>query len=125
MDFFFNWLLVIGHKLIMTSFFPWKIILAITDEIEHIVKSFQVVTYSTICSGHIQHTNYDVTIVEVTMTRQKFQKLLNLEIDETLLFCDFLGNFIPITRTAKLFTVPYSNPFTNRTLFSSDEIFTL
>ena len=67
----------------MTSFFPWKIIRAIiTHEIEHVEKSFQVVTYSTICTGHVQRNNHDVIIVEVTMTRQKFQKLLNSEINQ-------------------------------------------
>ena len=40
------------------------------------------VTYSTICTGHIQHNNHDVTIVEVTMTRNFFQNLLNLEINQ-------------------------------------------
>ena len=65
----------------VTSFFPWKIIRAITHEIEHVEKSFQAVTYNTICTGHIQHNNHDVTIVEVTMTRQNFQKLLNPEIN--------------------------------------------
>ena len=69
-------------KLIVTSFFPWKIIRAITHEIEHVEKRFQVVIYSTICTEHIQHNNHDVTIVEVTMTRQNFQKLLNLEINQ-------------------------------------------
>ena len=63
--------LVNGHKLIATSFF--QIICAITHEIEHEEKSFQLVTYSTICTGHIQHNNDDVIIVEVTMTRQKFK----------------------------------------------------
>ena len=66
----------------MTSFFPWKIILVITHEIEHVEKNLQVVTYSTICTGHIQHNNHDVTIVEVTMTRQIFQKLQNPEINQ-------------------------------------------
>ena len=65
----------------MTSFFPWKIIRAITHEIEHVEKSFEVVTYSTIYIGHTQHNNHDVIIVEVTMTRQNFQKLFrSLEI---------------------------------------------
>ena len=64
-----------GHNLIVTSFFPWKIIRAITHEIEHVEKSFQVVTYSTICTGHIEQHNNDVIMVEVTMTRQKFQKM--------------------------------------------------
>ena len=41
-----------------------------------------MVTYSTICTVHIQHNIHDVTIVEVTMTRQKFQKLLNPEINQ-------------------------------------------
>ena len=59
---------------------------AITDEIEHVEKSFQVVTYSTICTEHIQHNNDDVIIVEVSMTRQKFQKLLNPEINQTEVF---------------------------------------
>ena len=46
------------------------------SEIEHAEKSFQEVTYSTICTGHKQHNNNnDVIIVEVTMTRQKFQKI--------------------------------------------------
>ena len=71
-----------GHKLIVTSFFPWKIIRAITHEIEHVEKSFQVVTYSTVCIGHIQHNNHDVIKVEVMMTRQNFQKLLNPEINQ-------------------------------------------
>ena len=54
----------------MTSFVPWKIIRAITHEIEHVEKSFQVVTCSTICTGHIQNNNHDVIIVEVTMIDQ-------------------------------------------------------
>ena len=66
----------------MTSFFPWKIIRAITHEIEHVEKSFQVVTYSTICTGHIQHNNDDVIKVEVTMTRRNFQKLPNPEMNQ-------------------------------------------
>ena len=67
----------------LTSFFPWKIIRAITHEIEHVEKSFQVVTCSTICTEHIQHNNEDIIIVEVTMTRQKFQKkMLNPEINQ-------------------------------------------
>ena len=70
--------------MIVTSFFPWKIIRAITHEIEHVERSSQVVTYSTICTGHIQHNNDDVIIVKVTMTRQKFQKLLNSEIVHNL-----------------------------------------
>ena len=45
-------------------------------------ESFQVVTYSTICTGHIQHNNNDIIMVEVTMTRQNFQKLLNPEINQ-------------------------------------------
>ena len=61
------------------SFFPWKIIRTLTHEIEHVEKSFQVVTYSTICTEHIQHNNDDIIIVEVTMTRQKF---LNPEINQ-------------------------------------------
>ena len=66
---------LLDTKLIVTSFFPWKIIRAITHEIEHVEKSFQVVTYNTICTGH-------VIIVEVAMTRQNFQKLLNPEINQ-------------------------------------------
>ena len=50
---------VIGHKLIVTSFFSWKILRAITHEIEHVEKSFQAATYSTICTGHIKHNNHD------------------------------------------------------------------
>ena len=65
----------------MTSFFPWKIIRVITHEIEHVEKNFQVVTYSTIGTGHIQHNNHDVIIVEVTMANI-FQKLLNPEINQ-------------------------------------------
>ena len=49
-----NWFPVIGHKLIVTSFFPWKIIRAITHEIEYVEKILQVVTYSTICTEHMQ-----------------------------------------------------------------------
>ena len=55
---------------------------AITHEIEHVEKSFQVVAYSIIYIGHIQHNNNDVIIVEVTMTRQKFEKFLNPEINQ-------------------------------------------
>ena len=47
------------------------------SQIEHVEKSFHVVTYSTICIGQLQHNNHDVTIVEVTMIGQNFQKLLN------------------------------------------------
>ena len=68
MQFFFNGLPVSGHKLIVTSLFPRKIIRAITHEIEHVEKNFQVVAYSTICIGHIQHNNDDVIIMEVTIT---------------------------------------------------------
>ena len=78
----FNGLPVIGHKLIVTSFFPWKIIRAIDNEIEHVEKSFEVATYSIICIGHIQHNNSDVIIVEVTMTSQRSQKLLNPVINQ-------------------------------------------
>ena len=46
------------------------------------IESFQVVTYSTICIGQIQHSNHEVTRVEVTITRQNFQKLLNPEINQ-------------------------------------------
>ena len=66
----------------MTSFFSWKIIRAIIHEIEHVEKSFQVLTYFTICTEHIQHNNDDIVIVEVMMIGQKFQKLLNLEINQ-------------------------------------------
>ena len=41
--FIFNGLPVIGHKLILTSFFLWKIIRAITHEKEHVEKIFQAV----------------------------------------------------------------------------------
>ena len=61
-----NGLPVIGHKLIATSLFLWKIILAMTYKIEHVEKSFQVVTYSTICSGHIEHSDYDIIIYTET-----------------------------------------------------------
>ena len=44
---------VIGHNLIMTSFFLWKIIRVLTQNIDHVEHSFRVVTYSTICTGHI------------------------------------------------------------------------
>ena len=51
---FFSYMFtVIGHKLIVTSFFLWKIIRIITQNIEHVEKNFQVVTYSTICGGHM------------------------------------------------------------------------
>ena len=72
---------VIGHNLIVTSFLLWKIIRAITQNIEHVEQNFQVVTYSTICTGHIYDNNHDVITVEVTMTKRKFQKLLNPEIN--------------------------------------------
>ena len=68
--------------MIVTSFFPWKIIRAITHEIEHVEKSFKVVTSSTICTGHIQNNNDDVIILEVTMTRQNFEKSLDPEINQ-------------------------------------------
>ena len=71
---------VIWHNLIVTSFFLRKIIRVITQDIENVEQNFQVVTYSTVCTGHIQHDNDDVIIVEVTMTRQIFEKLLNPEI---------------------------------------------
>ena len=66
----FNGIPVIRHKLIVKTFFPWKIIRATTHEIQHAEKSFQVATYSTICIGQMQHNDHDVIIVEVTMTRQ-------------------------------------------------------
>ena len=77
----------------MTSFFPWKIICAITHEIEHVEKSFQVVTYSLICTGHKQHNNHDVIIVQVTMARQNFQKLPNPEINQNGDVFDIFRNF--------------------------------
>ena len=58
------------------------------------------------------------------MTKQKYKKLLNPEINETLVFCGIFGNFTPLTRIAKLFTVPYTNTITNRASISSDEVFT-
>ena len=73
----------------MTSFFLLKIIRVITRNIDNIEQNFQVLTYSTVCTGHIQHNNDEVIIVEVTMTRQKFQKLLNSEIKKTEVFGDF------------------------------------
>ena len=72
-----NKLPVIGQKLIVKSFFLWKMIRAITHEVEHVERRSQVVTYSTICIEHIQHNNDDVISMEVTMTSQNFQKLLN------------------------------------------------
>ena len=45
-------------------------------------ENFQVSTYSTICTGHIQHNNDDVIIAEVMTTRQKFIKLLSPEINQ-------------------------------------------
>ena len=84
---------IIGHKLIVTPFFPWKIIRAIIHEIEHVKKGFPVVTYSTIYIGHIQH-NDDAIIVEVTMTRQKFQKLLYIrKLTNTEVLVDILRDF--------------------------------
>ena len=65
----------------MTSFFPWKIIRAITHEIEHVEKSG---IYSTICTEHIQHNNDDKT---------KIQKLLNPEINQNEVFGNNLRNF--------------------------------
>ena len=62
--------------------FPWKIICAITNEIKHVEKSFKMVTKNTICTEHIQHSNHDIIIVEVTMARGNFQKLLNPEINK-------------------------------------------
>ena len=61
----------------MTSFFSWGIIRAITHDIEHVERNFQVVTYCTICTGHIQQNNHEVIKVEVTMTKQNFEKFLN------------------------------------------------
>ena len=82
----------------MTLFFSWKIIRAITHEIEHVEKSFQVVTYSTLLYWtHIQHNNHDVIIVEVTMI---FQKFINLEINETLMFSVIFGNTLKADRKA-------------------------
>ena len=49
-----------GHNLIVASFFLWKVIRAITHDIGHVEQNFQVVTYSTICTGQIQHNNHDV-----------------------------------------------------------------
>ena len=60
----------------------------------HVAQSFQVVTYKTICTGNIQHNNDDVIIVEVTMTRRKFQKLPNPEKQtKTVVFGDIFRNF--------------------------------
>ena len=85
-------LLVTVNKLIVTSSFPWKIIRAITYKIGHVEKSSQVVIYGTICTGHIQHNNHDVIIVEVTMVRQSFQKLKTLELTKMDAFSDIFRN---------------------------------
>ena len=58
-----------GHNLIVTSFFLWKVIRAITRDIEHVEQNFKVVTCSTICTGHIHYSKHDVIKVEVTMTK--------------------------------------------------------
>ena len=42
-----------GHNLIVTSFFLWKVIRTITRVIEHVEQNFKVVTYSTIYTGHM------------------------------------------------------------------------
>ena len=52
-----------------------------THDIEHVEKSIQVVTYNTICSGHI-NDNHDVNMVEVLMIRKFSQKLLNPKINQ-------------------------------------------
>ena len=57
-----------GNNLIVV--FLWKIICAITRNIEYMEENFQG---SNICPGHIHHNNHDVIIVEATMTKQKFQ----------------------------------------------------
>ena len=80
------------------SLFPWKIIRAITKEIVHVEKSFQVVTYSAICTGQIQDKNHNVIIVEVTVTGQNFQKLLNSENTKTAVLGDILRNFILLSK---------------------------
>ena len=43
-----------------------------------------MVTYSTICTRHIEHNNNDVIIVEVKITRQNFQKVLNPETNQNV-----------------------------------------
>ena len=48
------------------------------------MQNFQMVTSSKFCTGHIQHNKNHVIIVEVTVTRQNFQKLLNPEIIHNL-----------------------------------------
>ena len=40
----------------------------------YVEQNFQVVTYNTVCTGHIYHDNHDVNIVEEMMTKQKYQK---------------------------------------------------
>ena len=56
-------------------------------------KSFQVVTYRTICTGHKQHNNHDIIIVKATMTRQNSQKLQTREITKMDVSGDILRNF--------------------------------
>ena len=51
---------------------------SINHDIEHVEKSFYVVTYSTICTGCIQHNCHDVNIVKVTMTKQNFQNNIKI-----------------------------------------------
>ena len=70
-----------GHNLIMMSFLLCKVIRAITLDMEHVEQNYKVVICSTICFGHIYYDEHDVIKVEVTMTKQKFLKLLNLEIN--------------------------------------------
>ena len=60
------------HKLIVMSFFSCKVIRKMTQDIEYVEQSFQVVKYSTICTGHIYHIKRDVIIVEVTITKPRF-----------------------------------------------------
>ena len=59
----------------------------LTQDIEHGEHSLQVVTYGTVCSGYIEHKYDNVMIVEVPMTRQNFQKLLNPEINQNCGVC--------------------------------------
>ena len=82
MDFYLQWASRYWTQTDCDVIFSMEDYPCITHEIEHVEKIFKPVTYSTICPGHIQHNNHDVTIVEVTMTKQKFQKLLNPEINQ-------------------------------------------
>ena len=85
-----------GHNLIVKSFYLYKVIRAIIQDIEHVEQNFKVITCCTISTGHIYYNKHDGIKVEMTMTKQKFQKMPNLVINQNRVVDDIFRDFTHI-----------------------------